>query len=115
VREALELMTFRLAADGLSAARADDASTARRVSATFHQRAVEIAGNVVLGEVEHRLRGRLRWLYGQHDDLLMVADEHVRLAEAVAEQEVETLPRLVSAHLETGHRPARGRRRGAVS
>lgn len=125
VREALELMTFRLAAtrrtdaeaadlrrlaaDGLAAAHSGDEATARRISAGFHQRAVEIAGNGLLAEVEDQLRGRLRWLYGQHDDLLLIASEHVRLAEAVADREVDALPGLVTAHLETGHRLAAAR------
>jgi DNA-binding GntR family transcriptional regulator len=127
VREALELMTFRLAArrrteaeagdllriaeQGLTVARAGDGTTARRVSADFHARAVEVAGNRLLAEVERQLHGRLRWLYGQHDDLLTIAAEHARLAEAVAAGDVDTLPDLVAAHLATGHRLATERRR----
>jgi DNA-binding GntR family transcriptional regulator len=126
VRSALELTTFRLAAQrrtdaqaadlrrivdaGLTAARAGDVALARSTSADFHERAVEIAGNRLLAEIEHQLRGRLRWLYGQHDDLLTVATEHQRLAEVVAAQDVDALPALVSTHLATGHRLARARR-----
>jgi len=127
VREALELMTFRLAAvrrtpaeaadlgdlaaAGLAAARDRDATTARRLSASFHERAVEIADNQLLAEVEQQLRSRLRWLYAQHDDLLTVATEHVGLAEAVTAGDVGALPYLVSSHLATGHRLALARRR----
>lgn len=127
VRESLELMTFRLAAvrrtpaqaaalgeiaaEGLAAARLRDAVAARRLSARFHECAVEIAGNQLLVEVEAQLRSRLRWLYGQHDDLLAVATEHVRLAETVAAGAVGALPYLVTTHLATGHRLALERRR----
>jgi DNA-binding GntR family transcriptional regulator len=127
VRTALELMTFRLAAErrtdeqaaalrtlavaGLAAAEAGDAARARRVSADFHLLAVEIAGNRLLAEIEHQLRGRLRWLYGQHDDLMAVAAEHSGLAHAVAAQDVAAVPDLVAAHLATGHRLARDRAR----
>ena len=126
VRSALELTTFRLAAErrtdaeaadlsrivaaGLTAARAGDVVRARGASADFHERAVEIAGNRLLAEIELQLRGRLRWLYGQHDDLLTVATEHQRLAEAITAQDVEALPSLVDAHLATGHRLAVARR-----
>lgn len=126
VRSALELTTFRLAAQrrtdaeaadlrqivdaGLTAARAGDVALARRASADFHERAVEIAGNRLLAEIEHQLRGRLRWLYGQHDDLLTVATEHQRLAEVIATQDIDALPALVATHLDTGHRLAVARR-----
>jgi DNA-binding GntR family transcriptional regulator len=126
VRSALELTTFRLAAErrtdaeavdlhrivevGLAAARSGDRVRARAASADFHERAVEIAGNRLLAEIELQLRGRLRWLYGQHDDLLTVAAEHRRLAEAITAQDVEALPSLVDAHLATGHRLAVTRR-----
>ena len=127
VRTALELMTFRLAAErrtdeqaaalraladtGLAAADAGDAAGARRVSADFHLLAVEIAGNRLLAEIERQLRGRLRWLYGQHDDLMAVATEHSELADAIAAQDVAALSDLVPAHLATGHRLARDRAR----
>jgi DNA-binding GntR family transcriptional regulator len=127
VREALELMTFRLAAvrrtpaeaaelgeiaaAGLAAARRRDPTDARRLSARFHEYAVEVAGNHLLAEVELQLRSRLRWLYAQHDDLVAVATEHAGLAEAVAAGDVGALPYLVSTHLATGHRLALERRR----
>jgi DNA-binding GntR family transcriptional regulator len=127
VRSALELTTFRRAAErrtdaeaadlsriveaGLSAARAGDVVGARSASADFHERAVEIAGNRLLAEIELQLRGRLRWLYGQHDDLLTVATEHQHLAEAITAQDVAALPTLVAAHLTTGHRLAVARHR----
>ena len=67
----------------------------------------------LLAEVELQLRSRLRWLYGQHDDLVAVATEHVGLAEAVRAGDVGALPFLVSTHLATGHRLAVERRRRA--
>jgi DNA-binding GntR family transcriptional regulator len=125
VRTALELMTFRLAAErrtdaqaaalrtladaGLAAAGDGDAARARRASADFHVLAVDIAGNRLLAEIERQLRGRLRWLYGQHDDLMAVATEHSGLADAIAAQDVAVLSDLVPAHLATGHRLARDR------
>jgi DNA-binding GntR family transcriptional regulator len=131
LREALELMTFRLAAarrtdaqaaalrqlaaEGLDAARTGDAVTARRVAAEFHQRAVELASNGLLAEVEDRLRGRLRWWHGQHDDLVAIATEHARLADAVARRELDDLGALVSAHLRTGQRLAAARRAAQAS
>lgn len=120
VRSALEVLTFKLAAQrynraGLArlratlsaefdAARAGDAVAARRAAADFHECVIELAGNHLLDELQLTLRSRMRWLLGQHDDLLRVAEEHQRLYDALARRDVAGVEELVLRHLETGRR-----------
>src|SRR5690606_11442168 len=104
VRSAFEVLTFRLAAQRrtrsglerlravldaeLTAARAGDAVRARRAAADFHEVVTSLAANELLSELERTLRSRLRWLLGQHDDLLGVAAEHEGLYDAIADRDV---------------------------
>ncbi|WP_328323718.1 MULTISPECIES: GntR family transcriptional regulator [unclassified Streptomyces] len=127
VREALEVMTFRLAAqrgdrDGierlrsnldeeLAAARSGDAVRARRAAADFHETVTSMAANELLTELEGTLRSRMRWLFGRHDDLLAMAREHEALYAAVAERDVARVEELVVQHLESSRRAIADKRR----
>ncbi|MCQ4194198.1 GntR family transcriptional regulator [Streptomyces parvulus] len=122
VRSGLETLAFRLAAvrhtrEGLErlratvdaeldAARADDAVAARRSAADFHQTVISLAANELLNELERVLRSRLRWLMGQHDDLMAVALEHEALYRAIAERDVERVQELVLHHQSTSRSAA---------
>lgn len=115
VRAAFEPLVFRLAAQRrtpegldrlrdvvgveLDAARAGEAVRARRAAADFHEAVTSLAGNELLGELETTLRSRLRWLLGQHDDLLAVAKQHEELYAAIADQDIVRVEKLVAAHL----------------
>ncbi|WP_043348967.1 GntR family transcriptional regulator [Beutenbergia cavernae] len=125
VRSAFEVLTFRLAAqrrtaDGLSrlravldaelgAARTGDAVAAHRAAADFHEAVTALAANELLGELERTLRSRMRWLLGQHDDLIGVAREHEELFGAIEGGDVARVEELVVAHLESGRAAAAGR------
>lgn len=114
VRSALEVLAFRLAAERrgkagldrlrtdldaeLAAARSGDAVAARRAAADFHQTVVSLAANELLSELEQTLRSRMRWLLGQHDDLLGVANEHEELYAAVAERDTARAEQLAVRH-----------------
>ncbi|GAA2238317.1 GntR family transcriptional regulator [Streptomyces nogalater] len=124
VRSVLEALSFRLAAQRhtragleklradvdaeLEAARAGDAVRARRAAADFHQTVTSLAGNELLTELERVLRSRLRWLLGQHDDLLAVAREHEALYDAIAERDVPRVEALVGQHLASSRKAAMG-------
>ncbi|MEU6266627.1 GntR family transcriptional regulator [Saccharopolyspora shandongensis] len=118
VRSALEVLTFRLAAqrhtrEGLArlraaldaeleAARVDNAVAARRSAADFHELVTELAGNHLLNELGQTMRSRIRWLLVQHDDLVRVAEEHQRLYDAIAQRNVALVGELVLDHMDTG-------------
>jgi DNA-binding GntR family transcriptional regulator len=120
VRAALEVLTFRLAAqrrttaglarlrDALGAelagARAGDRVAARRAAADFHEIVTDLAGNRLLSELSQTMRSRLRWLLGQHDDLLHVSEEHNVLYDAIAGGDVAGIEDLVLAHIASSHR-----------
>lgn len=126
VRAAFESLTFRLATqrrtrDGLQrlravldaelgAARAGDALRARRAAADFHEVVASLAGNELLSELDRTFRSRMRWLLGQHDDLLGVAEQHEALYAALADQDVALVERLVSEHLTASERWTNERR-----
>ncbi|SED94941.1 GntR family transcriptional regulator [Ruania alba] len=116
VREALEVLTFRLAAvrrdqAGLDrlreawqreseAAAVGDGVAARRAAADFHEVATDLAGNSLLSELGDTLRSRMRWLLGQHDDLSQVTDEHAALLAAVADGDSARAATLAEEHLQ---------------
>ncbi|MFF3025880.1 GntR family transcriptional regulator [Microbacterium sp. NPDC057944] len=125
VREAIETLIFVFAAqrhddEGLSrlraayatellAAQTGDAEAARIAAAHFHGVAADLAGNSMLAELIGVFVTRLRWLFGQHDDLLAMAEEHRVLLDAVAARDVEALRRLVPEHLVSGQAAAEAR------
>lgn len=120
VRAALEVLTFRLAAqrrqradlqrlratldEELEAARAGDAVRARRAAADFHETVTSMAANELLSELENTWRSRMRWLLGQHDDHLTMAQDHEALYRAIADRNVAAVEELVVQHLETSRR-----------
>ncbi|MER6982498.1 GntR family transcriptional regulator [Streptomyces carpinensis] len=126
VQSTLETLSFRLAAQRhtraglhklranldaeLEAAQAGDAVRARRAAADFHQTVTSLAANELLNELERVLRSRLRWLLGQHDDLLGVAREHETLYQAIAERDVQRVEALVLKHLASSRSAALGHR-----
>jgi DNA-binding GntR family transcriptional regulator len=115
IRSAIEVLAFRLAAQRwdkeglarlradldrqLAAARAGDAVEARRAAADFHETVTSLAANELLGEIERLLHSRMRWLMGQHDDLLAIAAEHEELYDAIADRDVERVETLAQAHV----------------
>lgn len=115
VRSALELLSFRLAAQRATegelsvlrqhlqaerdAVRDGDVARARRAGADFHEAVVATAGNGVLTELFARLRSRMRWLLGQHSGQGELLDEHQALLDALAAHDVERAASLAEAHL----------------
>lgn len=115
VRSALEVLTFRLAAnrhsrDGLlrlrealeaeqTAARSGDIQRVRRTAADFHEVVTTLAGNELLLELDVMLRSRIRWLLVQHESLEQVAAEHQALYDAIAARDVGSVSALILAHM----------------
>lgn len=115
VRSALEVLTFRLAANRrtreglerlravldleLAAVRAGDAPQARRAAADFHETVTSIAGNDLLFEIDGLLRSRIRWLLVQHENIAEVAAEHEALYDAIAQRDVARASTLILAHM----------------
>ena len=115
VRSALEVLTFRLAAnrrtrEGLerlravldlevAAVHAGDAPQARRAAADFHETVTSIAGNDLLFEIDGLLRSRIRWLLVQHENIAEVAAEHEALYDAIAQRDVARASTLILAHM----------------
>lgn len=93
-----------------AAARAGDGPGARRAGADFHERIVAAAGNPVLAELHAVTASRVRWLLGQHTDLVAMAREHRVLLAAVRDQDEAAAARLAREHLRTS-RAAVARRR----
>ncbi|GAA2893797.1 MULTISPECIES: FCD domain-containing protein [Microbacterium] len=120
VREVLEPMAFRLAAerhrrDGLDrlqlalreeqdSAAESDSIVSRRAAADFHEIVVELADNRLLAALMQSIRSRLRWSLVQHDDLVHIADEHVALFEAIRDRDGDRASRLAYAHVESSRR-----------
>ncbi|MCP1428948.1 GntR family transcriptional regulator [Microbacterium foliorum] len=125
VREAIETLIFLFAAERhteeglgrlraaldreLSAAQAGDTEAARMAAGVFHEVATELAGNEMLDELIGVFVTRLRWLFGQHDDLLAMAEEHRVIFEAVAARDTDTLRWLIPQHLASGQATAERR------
>jgi DNA-binding GntR family transcriptional regulator len=125
VREAIETLIFVFAAarhDDLGAARlreavereeeaarVGDRDAARIAAADFHRIASDLAGNAMLSELIGVFISRLRWLFGQHDDLNAMAGEHRRILEAVISRDETTLRRMIPEHLAMGQDAAERR------
>ncbi|MCK2035667.1 GntR family transcriptional regulator [Microbacterium sp. SSW1-49] len=125
VREAIETLIFVFAAErhdeaGIArlraayererdAAEASDAEGARIAAAEFHEIAAELAGNEMLGELIGVFITRLRWLFGQHDDLPAMAEEHRVILETLAARDVDTIRTLIPQHLANGQAVAERR------
>lgn len=127
VREAIETLIFTFAAERhdeegiarmravyereLEAAKAGDAEGARIAAGKFHEIAAHLAGNEMLTELISVFLTRLQWLFGQHDDLLGMAEEHRIIYEAMAARDTGALRTLVPAHLASGRLAAERRLR----
>lgn len=125
VREAIETLIFVFAAERhteagiarlqaaydreLAAATAGHIEAARIAAGEFHEVAAELAGNEMLDELIGVFVTRLRWLFGQHDDLLAMAEEHRVILEAVAARDVDALRRIIPSHLASGQAAAERR------
>ncbi|MBO9625196.1 MAG: GntR family transcriptional regulator [Microbacterium sp.] len=125
VREAIETLIFVFAAErhderGLArvrgayerevaAAEAGDHDAARTAAAEFHEIVAELAGNEMLTELIGVFVTRLRWLFGQHDDLPAMAEEHRVILEALEARDTETLRRVIPVHLAGGQEIAKRR------
>lgn len=125
VREAMETLAFALAtvridSEGIAlmeslvqreaaAAEAGDVDAARNAAATFHVSAVHLSGNAMLVELADSLVTRLRWLFGQHDDLGHMAGAHREILDAMRAHDVEAVRRLIPAHLAEGRDAAEAR------
>ena len=122
VRESVETLIFVFAAERhdeagiarlrdvyereLAAAQAGDAEAARTAAGEFHEVAAILAGNDMLCELIDVFATRLRWLFGQHDDLLAMAAEHRAILDAISARDTDALRRLVPEHLASGQRAA---------
>lgn len=127
VREAIETLIFVFAAErhdeeGIArmrailaaesaAARDGDAEGARIAAGKFHEVAARLAGNDMLNELISVFLTRLQWLFGQHDDLTAMAEEHRVIYEAMAARDADALRTLIPEHLATGRRAAERRLR----
>lgn len=114
VREAIETMIFVFAAErrtdeGLArlrsvyeqereAAESQDVEAARTAASLFHEVAAYLAANDTIFEFVSVFSTRLRWLFGQHDDLIETAEEHRVILEAVEAQDAEALRALIPEH-----------------
>lgn len=130
VREAMETLAFELATkragesglrllgsivdDEAAAAAAGDVDASRVASARFHLTAVQLADNAMLSELAASLVTRLRWLFGQHDDLSEMAGAHREILAAMREGDVDGIQRLIPAHLAEGRIAAEKRLFGDV-
>lgn len=125
VREAIETLIFVFAAqrhteEGVArlrsayerevvAAAADDPEAARIAAAEFHEIAAGLAGNEMLSELIGVFVTRLRWLFGQHDDLPAMAEEHRVILDAVIARDEGALRTLIPRHLASGQVAAENR------
>ncbi len=125
VRESIEALIFALAAErhdeaGLArlqeayererdAALSGDSETARRAAGEFHEVAADLAGNEMLCELVGVFVTRLRWLFGQHDDLIGMSDEHRVILDAIIARDSEKLRHLIPQHLARGRAAAERR------
>jgi DNA-binding GntR family transcriptional regulator len=128
VREAIETLIFVFAAQRhdeaglvrlqavldreIEAAGIGDHETARVAASEFHEIAADLAQNAMLGELVSVFATRLKWLFGQHDDLVSMAHEHRLILDAMRARDAEELRRLVPAHLASGQEQAERRLRG---
>ncbi|WP_460796891.1 GntR family transcriptional regulator [Microbacterium sp. GXF0217] len=122
VREAIETLIFAFAAERhddedlarlhavlgreRAAAAEGDVIAARAAAGEFHEIASTMAGNEMLRELVDLFTTRLRWLFGQYEDLEGMLNEHVSLYDAIAARDVALLRELVPQHLARGREAA---------
>lgn len=131
VREAIETLIFVFAAERhddagierirdayereFEAATIGDTESARIAAGQFHEIAANIAGNEMLSELISVFLTRLQWLFGQHDDLLAMAEEHRIILEAMEARDAEALRTLIPQHLTSGRLAAERRLSASVA
>lgn len=129
VREAIETLAFALATERIdevgiallesivtqetAAAAMGDRDSARQASAAFHMAAVRLSQNTMLIELAASLVTRLRWLFGQHDDVAGMAATHRTILDAILARDVELVRRLIPEHLAEGREAAHRRMFGS--
>ncbi|MEO7130439.1 MAG: GntR family transcriptional regulator [Dermatophilaceae bacterium] len=117
VREALEVLTVRLAtqhADATEVARlkerldasaeaiqAEDSAAIGRCNQDFHDAITAMAHNELLASLLEPLEGRLHWLLRQNTDPHLLHEEHVALYEAIAAGDPEAAARSSLSHVQT--------------
>lgn len=94
-----------------AAAASGDAAASRAASAMFHITAVELAHNAMLSELAASLITRLRWLFGQHDELAEMTAAHREILAVMRRRDIETLKTMIPAHLAAGRASAEERLR----
>lgn len=130
VREAIETLAFALATDRIddvgiallesivtreaTAAAMGDRDAARQASAAFHMAAVRLSQNTMLIELAASLVTRLRWLFGQHDDVVGMAATHRTILDAIRAKDVQLVRRLIPEHLAEGRAAAQQRMFGST-
>lgn len=122
VRESVETLAWVLATERLdserlarmealvereeAAAAVGDVDAAREASASLHMAAVELSDNAMLIELAYSLITRLRWLFGQHEDLAGMAVKHRAIVEAMRAGDVDRVRELIPRHLAQGRAAA---------
>lgn len=96
------------------AAASGDEGASRTASAMFHVTAVELAHNAMLSELAASLVTRLRWLFGQHDELAEMAVAHREILAAMRRRDVEAVSSMIPAHLAVGRAAAEERLRARL-
>ena len=97
------------------AARNGEVERARVAAAEFHATAVALAGNAGLDELSQVFLPRLRWLFGQHDALFDMADEHREIYDALVARDADLLRELIPQHLLRGRAAAEERLRARLA
>jgi DNA-binding GntR family transcriptional regulator len=116
IREALEVLAFRIAAKRASeqdvarlaqiveaakkATEADDHSAIASLNTEFHEAVVDITGNPYLKSTLDPLVGRLRLMRAQSHAHGWQLAEHTGLFEAIAEHDVERAGALATRHVQ---------------
>lgn len=129
VRSALETLAFRLAAERATPAQIEAlgavlaqqeaaaeqglAPQAHRAAADFHALVSEMAASPLLTEISGVTASRLRWMLGQHSDLVLMAAEHRGLLEAIAAGDADRAGQLAARHLLTSAKALDDLRAGA--
>lgn len=130
VREAIETLIFEFAAvrhdlEGLSrlrsalereraAVEADDLIAGRAAAGEFHEIVSAMAGNDMLKELVGVFMTRLRWLFGQYDDLEGMLAEHEQIYAAIAARDAGQVRELLPRHLARGREAAERRLRAST-
>lgn len=120
VREALEVLAARLAAERADAGalrglgtlveagrRALEDADDERIAATntaFHDEVYRLAGNALIAEVLEPLIGRLHWLFRQNVEQRRVFAEHERLYEALVARDPERAATVALEHIRASRR-----------